>query len=183
MMWILMSVAESSTHKEGRNSWARVVTAPLPVALGVPQSINNPARPTSHRSSTKAWSYHPGRGPIDGSDQSNWIAPMSGRIKSRLSRILRPMPRRRAIVAPRFGKWARVRKTTSMERKPTRPDQLPRLHFSVPCSGNRSRGEKTLYLFLFKLCYLTTTQTRCTGRAGVPRISPSYYPGSSSAIP
>lgn len=130
MKWILMSVAESFTHKEGRRSWVMVVTnPPLSLALGVSQSINNPARPTSHRLAARAWSYHPGRGPIDGCGQLDCAN--VGWIKSRPSRILRPVPRRRAIVAPRFGKWARVLET-SMERKPTRRDQLPRLSFSGP---------------------------------------------------
>lgn len=91
------------------------------------------------------------------------------------------MPRRRAIVAPRFGKWARVTET-SIGRKPTRAHQLPRLVFSVPCSGIRSwRRGNTLFHHRFKLCYLISRQTRRTGRTGVTRISPSYHPGSSSA--
>lgn len=174
-MWILMSVTESTTHKEGQGSEVRVVAGPLSVALGVSQSINNPARPTSHRLVAKVWSYHPGRGPIDGCGQLDCAN--VGWIKSKPSRILRPVPRRRAIVAPRFGKWARVTET-SMGRKPTRPDQLPRLVFSVPCSGIRSRRRgNTLFHHCFKLCYVMSRQTAhrpdgCNG--DLPFLSPRH---------
>lgn len=105
-----------------------------------------------------------------------------GRIKSRPSRMLRPAPRRRAIVAPRFGKWARVLESSmETEANPPGKTKLPRFNVLVPCSGRGAVGREHSclphYLIPSNLCYLS----RYTAGTGVTLNSPSYCPDSSSA--
>lgn len=69
--------------------------------------------------------------------------------KSTPSRIFRPAPRRRAIVAPRFGKWARVLKLNSShgaEAHPARP--IAPTQFLGPLQRGRVRGERKPYSYL-----------------------------------
>lgn len=62
-----------------------------------------------------------------------------------------------------------------MERKPTRPDQLPRHNFSVPCSGGGSAVSENPTHTSHLSC-LISTQTRCTGAAGCNADLPFLIP-------
>lgn len=115
-----------------------------------------------------------------------------GRIKSTPSRILRPAPRRRAIVAPRFGKWARVLKCLHApwrgpETHPARsvaPVLILSVHPWGPSMYSVSLSGLSLSLYPFPqtcVTYRRDRRSRCTARTGVTLNSPSYCPGRPSA--